>query len=167
MNTSPEINSKPQAVASWSSAHRLAPRISNSELCSVYDDDICKWSSKNTVSCENIITGLCGAVLTSEHFLFWDKTTWLCFYLKAVPKQCVNHFLWKRVNCRPSAHHLTPGQVHSDPLPQDVCFSAAGFLWNRDQLPLISSQSRCGGDAGESGLRLFFKKTRIHHAKID
>lgn len=94
------------------------------------------------------------------HLNLRDKTIWLCFYFKAGPKQCMNHFLWKRVNCRPSAHHLTPGQVHWDPLPQDVCFSAAGFFWNRDQLPLISSQSRCGGDAGERGLRLFFLKSK-------
>lgn len=167
MNTSPEINSKAQEVASWSSANRLGlqlvPRISDSELCSVYDNDIFKWSSKNTVSCENTRKGLCGAILTSEHFLFWDKTTWLCFYLKAGPKQCMNHFLWKRVNCRLSAHYLPPRSTLTHFLRTCVsallAFSGTGtsclqFPYNPGVVMLVWD---C----------VFFFKARIHHAKID
>lgn len=80
----------------WTSPKQLDPRIGNSELCSVHDNDIFKWLTKNI---ENTIMDyrVPSYCIKEECFLYWDKTTWLCFYLNAGQKRQMNHFLSKRM----------------------------------------------------------------------
>lgn len=124
----------------WTSLRQSALSTSDLGLCSVFDHNIFQWSSENAVA---------------ERLLRRNNVA--LFSLKFRTKPMHESLPIEESKLQTKGPLSSRGQVPSaSPFPQDVCFGASGFFWNSDQLPLISSQSRCCGDGGDSGLRLIF-----------